>query len=135
MAQTPKEIQYEEWIKAANSLVSMIDKGTSTTKPWPYKSGKNLWRVFPRSSQVIVSYRPGRNSTDKFYSQFVSRKGTKRRFFSTQSIYQTEIKPKLIPEVTDALLDSLSARLQEYFRIQLKAEVDQYQDLEFKFST
>ena len=49
MPQTPKEIQYEEWVKAAHELVAMINRGTSVSEPWPYKSGKNRWRVIQLS--------------------------------------------------------------------------------------
>ena len=135
MPETIKEIQYEEWVKAAQELVNDIDRGTSVSKPWPYKSGRNRWRVIQNPDQIIVSYRPGLNTKGKFYSQWVSRKGTPRRFFNTRSIYQTEIEPLLIPEVRDNLLDSLAKRLTQHFRLQMKAEVDKYGDLEFKLSS
>lgn len=135
MSQTAKEIQYEEWVNAARDLVEMINRGTSVTQPWPYKSGKNRWMVFQNPTQVIVSYRPGQNTKGKFYSQWVSRKGTPRRFFNTRSIYKTEIEPFLIPEARDTLIDNLAKRLSEYFRLQVKAEVDKYGDLEFKLSS
>jgi len=135
MPQTPKEIQYEEWVKAAHELVAMINRGTSVSEPWPYKSGKNRWRVIQDANQVIVSYRPGQNTKGKYYSKWVSRKGTPRRFFNTRSIYKTEIEPFLIPEVRDMLIDSLASRITQYFKFQIKDEIDKYDDLEFTFST
>ena len=146
MTQTLKEIQYEEWIRSADELISDIERGTSVSVPWPYRTKAeikrkskgqpvNRWKRFNDINQVIVRYSPGYSKTGTYYSRFVSQKGTPRSMFATQSIYKTQIQPLLLPEVVDGLLDRLGKRIVSYYRIRLKDQVDQYGDLEFKLSS
>ena len=122
-----RDIQYEEWGVAAAQLKRLIEKGSAQTKPWPYRNPRgtpNVWKVKLEPSQVSLAYKPGYNAAGKVYSQWVSRKGTPRSRYSVESIYMKEIKPILLPIVTNDLLDRVAKKVSQYFRVKIADSID-----------